>query len=278
MTKEIFKNLPDTSTPLSASKLNGLFDGEESMGSIVIEDITCKNILPTDVGNWEQGAISNGVNGTSTTRIRTNCFIPIKANTEYYVSVQNKNYSFLNIHYYDTNKNFVTDAYNSYSQINGATGLAIKTPSGVAFARVVLRNADNTTTITASEVSSIKPMIEKGSVGTNYVEHKEFYNEQNYSENERMVGKYYDGHTIFQKTFYGASDNYGYLWLGSIPNLDVIIGCEGFFLETDSKDCRVFGSNNMQVVQKGTTGIEFYSNTNTAGWVSMTIKYLKTTN
>lgn len=199
MAKEIFKNLPDKTTPLSATKLNGLFDGAESMGSIVVEDVTCKNILPTDVGNWEQGAISNGVNGTSTTRIRTNCFIPIKADTEYYVSVQNKNYSFLNIHYYDTNKNFVTDAYNSYSQINGATGLAIKTPSGVAFARVVLRNADNTTTITASEVSSIKPMIEKGSVGTNYVEHQDFSNKQHYSTTEQVIGTWIDGKPLYRK-------------------------------------------------------------------------------
>lgn len=44
MAREIFKNLPDTTTPLSASKLNGLFNGEEPMGSIVVEDIECKNL------------------------------------------------------------------------------------------------------------------------------------------------------------------------------------------------------------------------------------------
>jgi len=45
MAREIFKNLPDTSTPINASKLNGIFNGEESMGSIVVEDINFKNLL-----------------------------------------------------------------------------------------------------------------------------------------------------------------------------------------------------------------------------------------
>ena len=45
MAKEFFKNLPDTSTPLSAERLNGLLDGEESMGNIIVEDIKSKNLF-----------------------------------------------------------------------------------------------------------------------------------------------------------------------------------------------------------------------------------------
>lgn len=45
MAKDFFKNLPDTSTPLSASRLNGLLNGNEAMESIVVEDIKCKNLL-----------------------------------------------------------------------------------------------------------------------------------------------------------------------------------------------------------------------------------------
>lgn len=44
MAKEFFKDLPDTSTPLSAARINGLLDGEESMGSIVVENIKSKNL------------------------------------------------------------------------------------------------------------------------------------------------------------------------------------------------------------------------------------------
>ena len=55
MAREFFKNLPDTSTPFSASRINGLLNGEEPMGSIVVEDIGCKNLynpaLVTRIGN-----------------------------------------------------------------------------------------------------------------------------------------------------------------------------------------------------------------------------------
>lgn len=54
MAKEFFKNLPDTSTPLNASRLNGLLNGNEAMGNIVVGDVRCKNLwnngetLPAD--------------------------------------------------------------------------------------------------------------------------------------------------------------------------------------------------------------------------------------
>lgn len=45
MAKEFFKNLSDTSTPLNASRLNGLLNGSESMGKIMVEDVKCKNLF-----------------------------------------------------------------------------------------------------------------------------------------------------------------------------------------------------------------------------------------
>ena len=97
----------------------------------------------------------------------------------------------------------------------------------------------------------------------------------NYSANEQVVGKYYDGHTIFQRTFYGASTSDGNATLGTVENLDVIIGCEGFFLRNDTRTCLVFGSDTMSVYQTDNT-INFSSNKNVSGWYSLTIKYLKT--
>lgn len=41
--KEFFKNLPDTTTPLNAQRLNGFLNGNEAMGDIVVSDIKCKN-------------------------------------------------------------------------------------------------------------------------------------------------------------------------------------------------------------------------------------------
>ena len=45
MEKEFFKDLPDTSTPLNASRLNKLLNGKESMGDITVESIKSKNLL-----------------------------------------------------------------------------------------------------------------------------------------------------------------------------------------------------------------------------------------
>ena len=52
MAREFFKNLPDTSTPLNAQRMNGLLNGEEAMGSIVVDDIKNKNLFnPLNVVN-----------------------------------------------------------------------------------------------------------------------------------------------------------------------------------------------------------------------------------
>ena len=45
MAKEFFKNLPDTSTPLNANRLNGLLNGNEAMGNIVVGDVKGKNLF-----------------------------------------------------------------------------------------------------------------------------------------------------------------------------------------------------------------------------------------
>ena len=48
MAREFFKNLPNTSTPLTAERLNGLLDGEEAMGNLVVDSIRSKNIFGTN--------------------------------------------------------------------------------------------------------------------------------------------------------------------------------------------------------------------------------------
>lgn len=43
MAREFFKNLPNTTTPLTAPRLNGLLDGDEAMGNILVDTIKTKN-------------------------------------------------------------------------------------------------------------------------------------------------------------------------------------------------------------------------------------------
>lgn len=66
MAKEFFKDLPDTSTPLTAARINGLLNGEESMGNISVENIVSRNKAGLKEIAWLQSmdyinTTSNGV-------------------------------------------------------------------------------------------------------------------------------------------------------------------------------------------------------------------------
>lgn len=61
MAKEFFKDLPNTTTPLSSARLNGLLDGEEAMGNIVVDSIIGKNLF-----NFNNiTTLTNGANATN---------------------------------------------------------------------------------------------------------------------------------------------------------------------------------------------------------------------
>ena len=60
MAREFFKNLPNTTTPVTAPRLNELLDGDEAMGNIVVDSIRGKNLF--NVNN-----ITTLVNGSGAT-------------------------------------------------------------------------------------------------------------------------------------------------------------------------------------------------------------------
>ena len=67
MAREFFKNLPDTTTPLNAQRMNAFLNGEEAMGSIVVDDIKSKNIFNKN-------------------DVKKNCFVYINTGEEIYSS------------------------------------------------------------------------------------------------------------------------------------------------------------------------------------------------
>ena len=133
---------------------------------------TGKNLIPTQVDAWEQGNVNADGNVSSTTRLRTIDYYPIKNDTNYHISVQDTNYCYLNIRLYDSSKAYINEYYAIDYSINGATDKTINIPSSsvpnVAYMRVVLRNADNSATITPSEITTIKPQIEIGTTKTSF--------------------------------------------------------------------------------------------------------------
>lgn len=134
-----------------------------------------KNLIPTSADDWEQGSISGstGENSSNTKRIRTKTYYPIQSGIDYHVSVQNTNYTFLNILLYDSTYTFIGGYYETISNsINGATNLTINIPtsthSNVSYMRVTLRNADNTSVVNANDVEIAQPMLELGTVKTTF--------------------------------------------------------------------------------------------------------------
>lgn len=203
MAKEIFKNLPDKSTPLSASKLNGLFDGAESMGSIVVEDIQCKNLfnvkaIPSTINQISgNGKITNNGDGTLTISDNTNnsgyTDTLVKLSSLFNGEV-GKTYTF------NFNSNFSVSGRNNRVYLLGANvSIYTNTPftltQEMLDSSVILYGGYNETTTMSNF------QIEKGSVATDYVEHKEFSNKQIYSTSEQVIGTWIDGKPLYQKTF-----------------------------------------------------------------------------
>lgn len=60
MARDFFKNLPNTTTPITASRLNDFLDGDESMGNVLVESIKGKNLF--NINNFTFG--SHGTNAS----------------------------------------------------------------------------------------------------------------------------------------------------------------------------------------------------------------------
>lgn len=95
MSKEIFKNLPDTSTPLNASRLNGLLNGNEAMGNIVVEGIRGKNLF--DKNNMKFGYFINaeGIETLNENMSMTNYFIKVEPNLPLTLSCNANSYMYI---------------------------------------------------------------------------------------------------------------------------------------------------------------------------------------
>lgn len=126
------------------------------------------NMLFTNPDDWEQGTITDGANVSSMTRIRTKNFIDIIDNEDYYVSIQNTQYCFLNIVLYKEDKTYIGQYYSLNNAINGANHLKINLPTNAKKIRVIIRNLDNVSDISPSDIEMIKPKLEKSSVATPY--------------------------------------------------------------------------------------------------------------
>lgn len=149
MAKQFFKDLPDTTTPLTASRLNGLLDGEEAMGSIVVDDINGKNLANKDDLIIGYGLSGNTGNISANSERNVSEFIEIKPSTEYTVSGA----TFASKCFYDNSKTFISSSGSN----------TFTTPSNAKYLRFALSNTD----------SFSQMQLELGSTVTNYVEYNQ---------------------------------------------------------------------------------------------------------
>lgn len=163
MAREFFKNLPDTSTPLNAQRLNGIFNGEEPMGSIVVDDIRGKNLFNKNDIVKEYYIDSDGSIIWDSNMCYSNAFIEVKSNTTYTLS--NDVTTFLGIAEYDENENFII---RSILNDGVSTSFVFNTTSNTKFVKVITgwRTID-------------KLQLEEGSIATEYAPYKKYgYNSQ----------------------------------------------------------------------------------------------------
>ena len=81
MAKQFFKDLPDTSAPINSSRLNGLLDGDEAMGNLVVDSIRSKNMFNKDI--LITGYLYDNGNIYANTAWAISDYIPIEPNTAY---------------------------------------------------------------------------------------------------------------------------------------------------------------------------------------------------
>lgn len=175
--KEFFKNLPDETTPYEADRFNDLLNGEESIGSIVVEDIKSKNLL----NPIKQTVTINGVTFT------TNNDGSITLNG---TATADISYIFSNQKIYGDGGNYYLGITTDYSGIGynfEVAGYIYNASSEVA--KVISPNRGTRTIATNEYVSSfniyfksgatfnnftIYPQLEKGTVATRHAKYVDF--------------------------------------------------------------------------------------------------------
>lgn len=176
MAKQFFKNLPDTTTPLEASRLNGLLDGEEAMGNIVVDSIRSKNMF--NKNNFINAYITNTGGITNANSNALFNYIEVEPSTTYTISV-NQTINSIMAGEYNSSKTWLARPL-----ANNVSSQTITTSANTKYLRIAI-NKDNSTTMTQSIIDGLQPQLEKGNVATTYVPYQEL--DINNIKNETLV-------------------------------------------------------------------------------------------
>lgn len=192
MAREFFKNLPNTTTPLTAPRINALLDGDEPMGNIVVDSIKSKNILQnmatTQTINGITYTINNDASITANGRATSTSILFIK---EYPFEIEAGQYMLSGCPSGGSSSTYKLDILNASGDplaYDYGSGTSVNLQSNLTSrgVRIVIYSG-----VTVNNII-FKPMIEKGTTATLYAPYqdltnKPIYNNSSLLENSSII-------------------------------------------------------------------------------------------
>lgn len=169
------------------NNIAGYIDGEESMGSITVEDIECKNMINKNTFTLSYTYGSDGV-WTFNGKNAISDYIEIENNKPYTISSITSPTAIV-VHYFNSSKQWQERAV--YQNVNE---IHITNTNNYPYIRISF-NYDDTTTVTQSIIDSMQFQVEEGDIHTDYVEHKDYGIQSGTNSNGSWI-KYEDGTLI----------------------------------------------------------------------------------
>lgn len=175
--------------------VNGVINGTNVMGNIVVDSIRSKNMFNTALVNEKNNIIvsgniiySSGLAGTAWTYANSNYYINLKAGT-YKLSV-----------FIDTTE---TSQYSGIKVLDN-NNVVIASKENIGGTDVILtftlNNDTNLGVMFKLDTGKIKVQLEEGNTSTPYTPYQNLDGQENYSEQEQMIGYWKDGRPVYKKT------------------------------------------------------------------------------
>ena len=252
------------------SIVNGSLQGTNAMGSIVVDDVTCKNMFNSGLSIATGEYYDNTTGAITTTGSANNylqeAYIKVQPNTQYTISSASGS-TFLRVVEYTNNRTFIKT--NSSGTSNTMT---ITTTATTEYVRLSMVGADVLTTL----------QLEQGSTATTYTPYKAFANEEIYSTNEVRIGTWIDGSDLYRKGFSGTTSSNTQTQL-SVSNVSKLINSGGYVVFDSNYSLPVntafgtSGGNDLRIIKVG-TGITLQTSQELTGKTfEVWCEYTKTT-
>ena len=216
MAKQFFKNLPDTSTPLTATRFNGLLDGDESQGNLVVDSIRSKNLLNPNAsisGAIPANSTSEATDGN--TNAVTSGWIPCKPSTTYKISGGHNRLRW---------QTKATDGTITFAQDGGSSLL---TNSSARWLRCYFYYASSA----IDPTSIIDVQIEEGTEITTFAPYQNLDGQEVYSTGEVKIGTWIDGKPLYRKVF--EITTYATAFNLSTQNIERLVSIQGMLQRSD---------------------------------------------